>query len=537
MRGAGRVVQNSLRLLVTIEDMRSSRRVLLLACLPLLLFAQPDLDSVAARAMKEFEVPGMAVLVVKDGRVVASRGYGVRKLGEPAPVTPRTMFGIASHTKAFTAAAMALLVEEGRLKWDDRVIDHLPEFQMSDPYVTREMRIRDLFTHRSGLALGAGDLMYFPPSDLSRAEIVRRLRFVPLAYSFRERYAYDNILYVVAGEVIARVSGMSWDQFLKRRILDPLGMSSTATSVKALPRDGDVAFPHAKDEGTLRPLPLADSDNWGAAAAVITNLEDFSRWVRVQLGGGELEGRRLFSQAQQREMWTPVSIVPSRPGEGVLAQAAPQFSAYSLGWNVSDYRGRRTVHHSGGLAGMVTRSVLVPDLQLGVAVFTNQEVGQAFNAVIYTVLDHYMGAAPVDWVAALAAARRKQVEEAESKVKAEMAKRAAGTRPSLPLASYAGRYRDAWYGDVVIEEQGGRLRIRFTHTPWLEGTMEHFHHDTFVARWDRRWLLADAYVWFSLRADGAIDEAKMKAVSPLTDFSFDFHDLLLKPVAADAKPY
>jgi len=517
--------------------MRMSRRIVLLSWLPLLVSAQVDLDAVVGRAMREFEVPGMAVLVVKNGKVEVSRGYGVRRLGEAGPVTPRTMFGIASHSKAFTAAAMAMLVEEGKLKWSDRVIDHLPEFQMSDAYVTREMRIRDLFTHRSGLALGAGDLLYFPPTDLSRAEIVRRLRFVPLEYSFRERYAYDNILYVVAGEVIARVSGMSWDEFLRRRIFEPLGMRATVTSVRALKEGGDVAYPHAKDEGVLKALPLASSDNWAAAAGVVTNLEDFSRWVRLQLGGGELEGRRLFSQAQQREMWSPVTVIPVRPGEGVLGQAAPQFSAYALGWNVSDYRGRRTIHHSGGLAGMVTRTVLVPELQLGVAVFTNQEVGQAMNAVIYTVLDEAMGAGPVDWVEALAAARRKQVAEAESQVKAEMAKRSVGTRPSLRQAAYAGRYRDAWYGDVVITEQDGKLRMRFTHTPWLEGTLEHFHHDTFLVRWDRRWLLADAYLWFSLKPDGSIEEARMRAVSPLTDFSFDFHDLRLRPVAADAKPY
>ncbi|MGQ9916035.1 MAG: serine hydrolase [Bryobacteraceae bacterium] len=517
--------------------MRIERRLFPALLLPWLVAAQPDLDGTAARAMREFEVPGMAVLIVKDGKVVLSRGYGVRGLGDPAPVTPRTLFGIASHTKAFTAAAVALLVEEGKLRWDDRVIDHLPGFQMSDPYVTREMRIRDLFTHRSGLALGAGDLMYFPPSDLSRAEIVRRLRFVPLAYSFRERYAYDNLLYIVAGELIARVSGMSWDDFVRTRIFQPLGMKSTVTSIRALGTGDEIALPHAKDEGVLRPLPLADSDNWGAAAGVITNLEDFSRWVRVQLGGGEIEGRRLFSEAQQKEMWTPVSIVPVRRAEGALGQVSPWFSAYALGWNVSDYRGRRTVHHSGGLAGMVTRTVLVPDMRLGVAVFTNQEAGQAYNAVIYTVLDHYFGAAPVDWVAALSAVRRKQIEEAEGRVKRDMAKRAAGAGPSLALASFAGRYRDAWYGDVLISEEGGKLRIRFTHTPWLEGTLEHFHHDTFVARWDRRWLSADAWIWFSLKPDGTVGEARMRAVSPLTDFSFDFHDLRLERVGADAKPY
>ncbi len=517
--------------------MRFTRRLCLALVLPLLLPAQPEIGGVVERAMREFEVPGVAVLVVKDGQTVLSRGFGVRRLGEAAPVTPRTLFGIASHTKAFTAAAMAILADEKKLAWDDRVIDHLPEFQMADPYVTREMRIRDLFTHRSGLALGAGDLLYFPPSDLSRSEIVRRLRFVPLAYSFRERYAYDNILYLVAGEVIARVSGISWDEFLRRRIFEPLGMRSTVTSVRALREADEAAFPHAMDEGVLRPLPLADSDNWGAAAGVITNLEDMSRWIGVQLGRGEFQGRRLFSEAQHREMWTPVTITPSRPGEGPLAQVAPQFAAYALGWNVSDYRGRRIVHHSGGLAGMVTRTVLVPDLQLGVSVFTNQETGQAFNAVIYAILDHYLNAAPVDWVEALAASRRKEIERAESRVQKAMAERAPDTRPSLPLPAYARRYRDPWYGDVVITQENGRLRIRFTHTPWLEGTLEHFQHDTFIVRWDRRWLLADAYIWFSLDPAGAISEARMRAVSPLTDFSLDFHDLRLRPAPADAPPY
>jgi len=517
--------------------MRLERSLFSVICLPLLLAAQSNLDTVVENALRTFEVPGAAVLVVKDGQITVARGYGVRKLGEPAPVTPRTLFGIASHTKAFTAAAVAMLVDEGKLKWEDRVIDHLPEFQMSDPWVTREMRVRDLFTHRSGLGLGAGDLMYFPPSDLSRAEIVRRLRFVPLAHSFRERYDYDNLLYIVAGELVARVSGMSWDDFLRTRIFEPLGMRSTNTSIRSHAEAAEVAMPHARADGTLVPLPLADSDNWGAAAGINTNIEDLSRWVRLQLNRGEWGGKRLFSEARHREMWTPVTLIPRRPAEGALAQIAPQWSAYGLGWNISDYRGVRTVHHSGGLAGMVTRTVLVPDLNLGVVVLTNQESGAAMNAILYSILDHWLGAAPVDWVAELAADQQKREKEAAEKVAAAMAKRNPASRPSLPLPSYAGRYRDAWYGDVVVEQQGGRLRIRFSHTPWLEGTLEHFHYDTFIARWDRRWLLADAWLTFSLNADGTISEARMSAVSPLTDFSFDFHDLRLKPVPADAKPY
>jgi len=507
------------------------------ALLPLFALAQPNLDETVERALRTFEVPGAAVLVVKDGQIVTAKGFGVRRLGELAPVTPRTLFGIASNTKAFTAAAMAMLVDEGKVRWDDRVIDHLPEFQMSDPYVTREMRVRDLFTHRSGLGLGAGDLMYFPPSDLGRAEIVRRLRFVPLAHSFRERYDYDNILYIVAGELISRVSGMSWDDFLRTRIFEPLGMRATNTSVRAHGAQAEVAYPHARADGTLVALPLADSDNWGAAAGINSCIEDLSRWVRLQLNRGEWAGKRLFSEARHREMWTPVTWVPVRPGEGALAQVAPQWSAYALGWNVSDYRGQRIVHHSGGMAGIVTRTVLVPVLNLGVVVLTNQESGAALNAIVYTVLDHYFGAEAVDWIAVLEENRKKREKEAAAKVSEAMARRNPASRPSLPPSSYAGRYRDAWYGDVLVEERDGRLRIRFSHTPWLEGTLEHFHYDTFVARWDRRWLLADAWVTFSLKPDGSVDGVRMSAISPLTDFSFDFHDLRLRPVPADAKPY
>ncbi|MBI4888985.1 MAG: serine hydrolase [Acidobacteria bacterium] len=516
-----------------------SRRVLIAAlALPLALSAQPNLDQVAQNTLKTFEVPGVAVMVIKDGQIVVSKGCGVRKLGQPDPVTPKTLFGIASNSKAFTSAALAMLVEEGKLKWDDPVINHLPDFQMADPYVTREMTIRDLLVHRSGLGLGAGDLMYFPTTDLSRDEIVRRLRYVKLASSFRSRYAYDNILYIVAGQVIARVSGLSWDQFLQTRIFQPLGMVSTNTSVKKFRPTDEVAYPHAKSDGKLVPLEPEDSDNWGAAAGINSNLEDLSKWVLLQLGRGESNGVKLFSPAQSREMWNPVTILGTgRAPAGPLADVAPNFATYALGWNVSDYRGRKVVHHTGGLAGMVTRITLIPSMNLAVVVLTNQETGSAFNAITYTVLDHYMGAAGTDWVQVLADAQKKRETEATAAVAKAASTRNAESKPSLPLASYAGRYRDAWYGDIFIEQQNGKLRIRFSHSAELTGTLEHFQYDTFVTRWDKRSLLADAYVTFALQPDGSIGEVKMKAVSALTDFSFDFHDLLLKPVAKDAKPY
>ncbi len=314
-------------------------------------------------------------------------------------------------------------------------------------------------------------------------------------------------------------------------------MRSTNTSIRAYGDAAEVAWPHARADGRLVPLPLADSDNWGAAAGINSNLEDLSRWVQIAAEPWRMGRQTDLQRGTTSRDVDPVTLMPVRPGEGELAQVSPQWSAYALGWNVSDYRGQRIIHHSGGLAGMVTRTVLVPVLNLGVVVLTNQEAGAALNAIIYTVLDHYMNAAPVDWVAVLDASQKKREKEAADRVAAALAKRNPVSRPSLPLKSYAGRYRDAWYGDVLVEEQGGRLRIRFSHTPWLEGTLEHFHYDTFIARWDRRWLLADAWVTFALKADGSVEEVRMSAVSPLTDFSFDFHDLRLRPAPADAKPY
>lgn len=509
----------------------------ILFALTALCSAQPDLDAVVERARQRFEAPGIAVAIVKDGKVVLAKGYGVRKLGDPAPVTERTLFGIASNTKAFTAAALAMLVDEGKLKWDDPVTMHLPSFQMYDPYVAREMTIRDLLTHRSGLGLGAGDLMYFPPTDLSREEVVRRLRFVKPATSLRTRYAYNNLMFVTAGQVVTAVSGMSWDEFIRTRIFQPLGMTSTITSLRDIPAGAEVAWPHAKADGVMRAVPASNADNWGAAAAINSNVVDLAKWMILQLNHGKNGETRLFSEAASREMWSPQMLIPSREPPKELADLKANFSAYGLGWNITEFRGHKLVSHTGGLAGMVTRTTLIPDLNLGVVVLTNHENGNAFNAVTYAVLDHYCGAPAQDWVTALDTIQKRRDEAAEKSLQTAAAKRNKESRPDLPQAAYAGRYRDAWYGDVVVEERDGKLRMRFTHSPDLVGTLEHWQYNTFVVRWDNRTLLADAYVTFTLKADGSIDDVKMAPISSLTDFSFDFQDLLLKPVSKDAKAY
>jgi CubicO group peptidase (beta-lactamase class C family) len=492
--------------------------------------AQPDLDGTVHRVLKEFDVPGIAVGVIHKSKIQVSKGYGVRRLGDPAPVTARTLFGIASNTKAFTAAALAILVDEKKISWDQRVIDVLPSFQMSDPYVTREMRIRDLLVHRSGLALGAGDLLYFPDSDFTAKDVLQRLRHVPLTTSFRSKYAYDNILYVVAGAVIEQASGKSWAGFLQERIFAPLGMTRTWAGVGDVPEGEDIAVPHAPSGGKLIPIARTTFTSAAPAGAIQSSLDDMFKWVNVQLDEGEYSGKRLFSAAQSLEMWTPhifIPISPTRPKE--LASLKPNFQAYALGWNTYDYRGERIVYHTGGLNGMVTRVTLVPEKKLGIMVFTNQQEGGAFQAVTMSVLDHYLGAPRNDWVSAFSAARKRQVNEAKEKVAKAASERNAGSKPSLPLAKYAGTYRDGWYGDVVVEETNGTLTMRFTHSPALTGPLEHFQYDTFIARWIDRSQDADAYVTFSLNPDGSIERVKMKAVSPLTDFSYDFHDLKLTP--------
>jgi CubicO group peptidase (beta-lactamase class C family) len=500
--------------------------------------AQQNLDDVVERVRKSFEVPGIAVGIVRDGKLTFAKGYGVRKLGDPAPVTPKTLYGIASNTKAFTAAALAILVDDGKLSWDDRVIDKLPAFQMADPYISRELTIRDLLVHHSGLGLGAGDLMIFPDSDLTREQIMARIRYIPIATSFRSHYEYDNILYLVAGEVIRAVSGMEWDQFIRERIFKPVGMTQSKTSAGLIRAEDDAAYPHAKDGETLRVVGRSSFEQDAAAGAIQSNLEDMAKWVTAQLERGALpDGKRLFSEKQSAEMWTPVTVIPFGDPPKPLAGLKPMYLSYGLGWVLSDYHGHKMVHHTGGLSGMVTRVTLIPDLKLAVIVLTNQEQGAAFNAITYTALDQQMGLPATDWVAAYEQVTAERKAEAQKTVGAAAAKRNAASQPSLPLKSYAGRYRDPWYGDVVIEEQAGKLVMRFSHTKALTGDIEHWQYDTFVVRWRDRTLDADAYVTFALKADGGIESVKMAAVSPTTDFSFDFHHLLLKPVAADVPAY
>ena len=487
-----------------------------------------DIDVLAARVQKTFDVPGLSVAIVQDGKTLFAKGYGVREAGKPDPVDADTLFGIGSNTKAFTTAALAMLVDEGKLHWDDKVIDLMPQVRLYDPYVTRELTVRDILTHRSGLGLGSGDLMLFPPSDFTRAEIIHNLRVFRPASSFRSRFAYDNLLYILAGELVPTLTGVSWEDFVQTRILDRLktGCAATVGMIKT----PDVAQPHVPVDGRLIHVVQDRSTAYDPAGSIQCSANGMAAWVKLQLADGRLpDGQPLFSAAQHAEMWTPQTILTPLPDTAPLT--GTHFRDYGLGWFLDDYHGSLRVGHTGGLVGMVTYVSLVPDKKLGIVVLTNQQSGGAMSAMMMSLLDAFLAAPSKarpsqDWVAWWKAKTDQQDKRAdEADRAAEAAIKAAGGRPFLPLDAYVGVYHDPWRGDAEVRRVGDKLRLKFSRTQDMQGDMQVMKGNVFVVRWDDRTLKADALVNFQTGMDGAVSGMTMKPLSPTTDFSFDFQDL------------
>jgi len=482
-----------------------------------------DIDRLAERIQQRFAVPGMSVAIVKDGKVLFAKGYGVREAGKPGKVDADTLFGIGSNTKAFTVAALSMLVDEGKLHWDDRVTDLLPGFRLYDPYVTRELTVRDLLSHRSGLGLGSGDLMLFPPSDFTRAEIIHNLRYLPPASSFRSRYAYDNLLYIVAGELIPKITGVSWEQFVQTRILDRLGTGCAATLTLAA-GNRNVAAPHVVIGDKLTEVAPDPSTAYDPAGSIQCNANGMAAWARLQLADGQLpDGSRLFSSARHKEMWSPQTIVPV---PDAAAMTGTRFRDYGLGWFIEDYDGAERVTHTGGLIGMVSYVSLLPEQHVGLIVLTNQQSGAAMSAMMQTLLDAFLHQPPRDWVAVWQKRDAEQTKKAEAADRAaDAAIEAAGGHAFLPLDAYVGVYHDPWRGDVTVRKQGDRLRMVFSRTTDMQGDLQAMKGNVFAVRWDDRSLKADALVNFRTGLDGAVSGMTMAPLSPTTDFSFDFQDL------------
>jgi CubicO group peptidase (beta-lactamase class C family) len=490
-----------------------------------------DLDEYVTRAMKTFEVPGLSLAIVQDGKVLIEKGYGVRKMGDSTPVDQNALFGIGSNTKAFTAAALATLVDEEKISWDDPVYERLPGFQMYDPYVSHEMTIRDLLTHRSGMGLGQGDLLFWPRTIYTRDEIIYRLRFMKPASSFRSRFAYDNLMYIAAGQIIPAVTGKSWEDYVRERILVPLGMNATNLSNAAFQAGDNYASPHSKVDGRLQPVAFVSLDNAAPAGSINSSAADMAKWILLQLNRGKFLDRdgRLFSEQQSREMWSPQTILPIHDSPAALAALSPNFFDYGLGWFIRDYHGRKLIGHTGGVLGFVSCVMLVPEEHVGVVLLTNAEKGAAFNSILYHILDFNFGVAPTDWITALKMAEDQREKEAAETTKKQETVRAADSKPSLPLWQYAGVYHDAWYGHATIRFEDGRLTFSLDQTPKAIGDLQPWQYDTFKAHWRDR-TIEDAFLTFSLKPEGVIDHFIMLPVSPLADFSFDYQDLFFKPV-------
>jgi len=516
----------------------------LLCSAPLIALADPpkNLDARVAQVMREQGVPGMAVAIVENGHVVHAKGYGVRRLGSAEPVDADTIFPIGSTSKAMTVAALATLVDEKKIGWDDRVIDHLPGFQMYDAWVTRELTIRDLLVHRSGLGLGAGDLMFVPRSSLSRAESVRRLRYIKPATSFRSGYAYDNVLYMVAGSVIEAVSGQTWEAYIRDHVFKPAGMRVTTSDENDQFATANRAQPHARMDGGLRGVGRQEvlderaslGRNAAPAGGVASSANDMARWLEIQLAHGVLpegQGKRLYSEVAAREMWTPQINMPISQYPAPIAEATPQFSSYALGWDVEDYRGAKIISHGGAVLGAQTMVVLIPDRNIGFSLNINSEDGVVLRGLMFELLDHYLGQPERDWVGDFSTFRKARVAMAQDLLKTQA--KPVASRPTLPLAGYAGRYSDPWYGPISLRVDGKRLRLNFEQTPNMQGTLEHWQYDTFIVRWDDR-TSEPAYMTFRLDEQGKVDDIRMKAVSPIADFSWDYHDLHFTPQAEAA---
>jgi CubicO group peptidase (beta-lactamase class C family) len=489
---------------------------------------------------KEVGVPGMAIAIVEDDQVTLAKGFGTRALGSSEPIDADTIFPTGSTGKAFTVAALAVLVDQGKIGWDDKVIDRLPWFEMYDPWVTREMTIRDLLVHRSGLGLGAGDLLFVPRTNLSRAESVKRLRYIKPATSFRSGFAYDNILYMVAGQLIEEVTGETWEKFVAEQILKPAGMVNSTGDDEVRFANPNRAQPHARMNGGLRGVGdqsrLSERDDLGRnaspAGGLAVSANDMARWLMIQLDGGKLPAStgRLFSEAAHEQMWTPVILQPIGPRPEAFKATQPMFNTYALGWDVRDYRGAKIVWHGGAVFGFLTAVVLIPEKNVGFSIEINSEDGEIINGLMYELLDHYLGAPANDWPAKFIAFKKQRLDEGMKAYKTVAAK-PDKVGPSLSLARYTGTYADAWYGNIEVGQANGKLTIDFKSTPRMGGTLDHWQYDSFVTRFDDK-TIEPAYVTFGLDADGKVESVTMKPVSPLADFSYDYRDLNFKPVPA-----
>jgi len=516
--------------------------IALLLCISLvnnLTYAQAlsskQIDSLVNKTMEVMPLAGIAVAVVKDGKIIHAKGYGVSSIKTKEKVDENTLFAIASNSKSFTTAALAILVDEGKLSWQDKVVDYIPEFKMYDPYVTANFNIQDLLTHRSGMGLGAGDLMFFPDgSNFTIKDVLKSFQYQKPVSAFRTKFDYDNLLYMVAGEVVARVSGMSWADFVEKKIMKPLGMNRSAGGYQLLKDKKNVSMPHAAEKGVLRQLqPYQDGDGTlGAAGGIYSSVNDLSKWLLMHLNDakyGDALQSQLITTPNHREMFKPHTII------GFNIKPDPRnkrhLNAYGLGWGIEDQRGNILISHTGGLPGMLSRTAFIPELNVGVVVLTNTDPGgYSFQTISASILDAYLGKPKTDLISRTLKNIQENESIGDSVTTAVWNTVKTAKADHLKLENFTGTYRDPWFGEVRLAMKEGKLWFTFSRSPKLNGQMFYYKANTFAVKWEYNEMPCDAFAIFQVDEEGQPTGIRMKSISPNTDFSFDFQDLDLQKV-------
>lgn len=506
---------------------------ILLLLISTITFAQVDdkkLDDLIKNTLSTFDVPGMSVGIVKDGKLIYAKGFGVASLTTKKPMDENTLVGIASNSKGFTATALAILVDDGKLNWNDKVSKYIPEFEMYDDYASKETTVKDLLTHRAGLGLGQGDLMFFPEGGtLSVQDIISNIKFLKPEYSFRDGMEYNNVMFIVAGEVIKRISGMEWADFIEQKILKPVGMNASFGSYNRAKNNTNKIDAHAPIKGKAVQVPHDWNETANAAGGIMSNVKDMAIWADCLMNNFTTkDGKKLVSDKQIQQLWqiqTPMSVALKNPYD-------THFYGYGLGWFLSDAKGQFQVQHTGGLIGTVTQFTLLPDMKLGIIVLTNQQSGAAFNTITNTIKDSYLGIEDRNWL--------KNYGDRMSNYFAKIAKDKKGVFAESAIFAkngkspkenqYLGTYKDAWFGNVELKKEGKLVRFYSKTSPRLKGSLLPFSADTFIVKFDDESYDADAFITFKFDAKGNVTSAKLKPISEITDFSFDFEDLDLQKV-------
>ncbi len=496
-------------------------------------FAQIEdkkLDDLIKNTLTTFDVPGMSVGIIKDGKLIYAKGFGVSSLTTKKPMDENTLVGIASNSKGFTATALAILVDEGKLKWDDKVSKFIPEFKMYDELVSKEITVKDLLTHRAGLGLGQGDLMFFPEGGtLSVQDIIKNVQYLKPEYSFRDGMEYNNIMFIVAGEVIHRISGLQWADFIEEKIMKPVGMNSSFGSYNRAKNISNKIDAHAPINGKAVQVPHDWNETANAAGGILSNIKDMSIWADCLMNGFTTkDGKKLVSDKQIQELWQiqrPMTVALKNPYD-------THFYGYGLGWFLSDVKGQFQVQHTGGLIGTVTQFTLLPDMKLGIIVLTNQQSGAAFNTITNTVKDSYLGIEDRNWLKNYDEKMQNYNSKIEKSKKEVFAESVAFSKngKSPKEKQYLGTYKDAWFGNVDLVKEGKIVRFYSKTSPRLKGTLLPYSTDAFIVEFDDKSYDADVFITFIFDEKGNATSAKLKPISDITDFSFDFEDLDLQRV-------